>query len=97
MVSTSVTLLPLDVTGGRAVPTDITPPGEEPVFEARDVTINGVPGHVVHRSEAVQEGLLTSIQLLKQAARRLPPPLQELPNVVGYICLLYTSPSPRDS
>ena len=85
MVATPVVLQPLSATGGRAVPTDLTPPGQDPVFAARDVSIHSVPGHVVRRSQAVQEGLLTSIQLLKFNARLLPPPMPELPNVVGYI------------
>ena len=85
MVTTPVYLRSLAETGGRPVPTDITPPGEDPVFASRDLVISGQPGHAAHDSPAVQEGLLTSLQLLQHNARLLPPPLVELPDIVGYL------------
>ena len=85
MVATPVLLRSPASTGGAAVPTDITRPGQDPAFAGRDLTIRGAPGHLVHHNEAAQEGLLTSLQLLVQAARQLPPPLPQFPEVVGYI------------
>ena len=85
MRATEVVLRSPASTGGAPVPTDITQPGQDPAFGGRGLTIRGDPGHRVHRDLAVQEGLTTSMQMLIQAARVLPPALPQFPEVIGYI------------
>ena len=81
---TDIHLIPRDEavrTGGG--PADFTRPGDEPVLD-RHMSVAADRHHRVHDSPAIQDAIITMIQLAVQQSRRLPPVLPDDPNVVGY-------------